>query len=192
MAEDHWRARRRHDVQAAAPAGVRAVHQHACGVDGLHHLVPKRGEALLNIMAATSDAVVAVIGQVHLAHAQALVQRHHVGLLQQGHSTFQVKADGELPLGSGAFHVLNGVGQHKALRLSRHADTEASNGLHHLRQRVHVHADVDRHIMHAGSVKALDRCKTGLRVQRQAGMGFPVDHDNAPVRRKPAEASIRF
>jgi hypothetical protein len=39
MAEDHRLARRGHDVQAAVPVGVRAIHQHTGGIDGVDDLV---------------------------------------------------------------------------------------------------------------------------------------------------------
>lgn len=192
MAEDHRPTRGRHDVQAATPPGVGTVHQNARLVDGLHHLMPQRRQALLHIMAAACHAVVAVVGQVNLAHAQALVQGYHVGLLQQRHGALKVKADGDLALGLGPLDVLDAARLDKAVWLCRNTGPKAGNGLHDLRERVHVHANIDRHIVHTSLAKALNRRKTSLRMQGQAGVGFPMDHGDSPVRRKPVEASIRL
>ncbi len=74
------------------------------------------------------------------------------------------------------FDVLQ-LGHHAVLvRMRGDGGAKAGDDRHHLRQGVHVHADIDRHVVHARGVQAVDRCKVGLRVQWQAGVGFPVNH----------------
>ena len=105
---------------------------------------------------------------MHLAHAKIAVQRHHLRLLEQRHGAFEVKADCELARCGGCANVLRRVGHHIAFRLCGDRRAKAGDHRHYLRHRVHVHADVDRHIVHAGGVKTRYRRKVSLRVQRQA------------------------
>ena len=176
VAEDDRLGRGGHDVQAALAPGVRAVHQHAGRVDGRDNFFAQRCQALFDVMATARNAVVSVIGQVHLPHTKASVQRHHLGLLEQWHGAFEVEADCQFSFGGRLFDVLHRGRQHIPFRMRCDVGAKAGDDGHHLRQWVHVHADIDRHVVDAGCVQPVYRREVGLWVQGQAGMGFPVDH----------------
>ena len=127
-----------------------AIHQQTSVVDGLHHALAQRGQAAFDVMAAIGHAVVAVVGKVNLPHTKVTVQRHHVRLIEQRHRTFKVKPDGEHTIGRSLANVCNAAGQPEALRRGGNFGAKRRQHRHDLRDRIHVHADVDRHIVHAG------------------------------------------
>ena len=100
-------------------------------------------------MAAVSDRIVAVVGEVDLPHAQALVERQHVGLLQQWQRAFKIEADGEHAFCGCLFDVGHAGREHETIRVGGNFGAEAGKNRHHLRQRIHVHADIDRDIVDA-------------------------------------------
>ncbi len=63
---------------------------------------PSGGQALRGVVAATGHGVVAVVGEVDLAHTQIAKEGDHVGLLEQGQGAFEVEAHGQLPVGARA------------------------------------------------------------------------------------------
>ena len=75
--------------------------------------------------------------------------------------------------------------------MRRDRRAEAADDGHHLRQRVHVHADVDRHVVDAGGVQPVDRREIGVRVQRQAGVGFPDESSAARSSKERGQVQFR-
>ena len=140
---------------------------------------PQRGQTLRLVVAAARDAVVAVVGEVHLAHAKIAVQRHHLGPFEQRQSAFEVKTDREFSLVTRAFDVRYRVGQQIAFGMRGDLCTKGGDHRQDLRERVHVHAHIDAHVVHAGGAVALQWCKRGVGVQGQTGVGFPEDHVSA-------------
>jgi hypothetical protein len=64
--------------------------------------------------------------------------------------------------------------QHVSLRLGGEPTTKCGDHRQDLMQGIHVHAHIDADIVNTQRTVALQRLEAGRRVQRQAGVGFPV------------------
>jgi hypothetical protein len=176
MAEDHRPCGRRHDIEAAAAARVRAVHQQAGIVDGRDDALAERREPARDVVAAVGHAVVAVVREVDLAHAEVAVERDGRRLLHQRHGAFEVEADRELAARLRPLDRFHAVRQHVAVGMRGDPRAEPGDHRQDLRDRIHVHADVERDVIDAGRAVGVERREVRARMQRQARVGFPLDH----------------
>jgi len=120
------------------------------GVDGIYDGFAERGQAAF-VVCATGDAVAAVVSEMDLPHAEAVVERDHVRGFQKRQRAFEVEAEGKFATRSDAFDVGGSVGEFEPVRFGYLA-TVTGDGGHDLRERIHIHADVDGEIAHAGIV----------------------------------------
>lgn len=154
---------------------MRAIHQNAGAVDRAHHRASIGGEADIIIVTAAADGIVAVIDQVHLPHAEIAIDLHHRDVLQQHLGAFEVERDAKLARRLCRLHVRHGFDQHEFVGVPAQPVPEPGDGLHHLVDRVHVHADIDRHEIETRSLVPPQHAHVDAGQQRQAGMGVPAD-----------------
>ena len=143
-------------------------------------------------MAPIGHRVVAVVGKVDLAHTKVAVQSHHVRLLQQRHGAFEVEADGNGTPCAHRFNIGHACNQRIALWMGGNRRAIARDHRHDLRKRIHVHSDIDRNVMHPRFPQTVNRGETGLRVQRQAGVGFPVNHSMLQIANYSGRSSLEL
>jgi len=128
VAEHDRRRAGLHDLEAAAPPGVGAVHQQARVVHGGHHAPSEPREPALEVVAAVRDAIVAVVGEVNLAHAKVAVLRHAIGTLLERQGALEIEADREAARVARVLDVRDGPGEHVAIRLRRRSLAKAADG----------------------------------------------------------------
>ena len=162
------------DVERSLFVTVAEIHKDAGSMDGVHDTLAQRGQAAF-VVSTTSDAVAAVVGEVDLPHTEAVVERDHVRGFQKRQRAFKVEAEGKFAARSDAFDVGGGIGKFEPIRFGYLA-TVTGDGGHDLRERIHIHADVDGEVAHAGVVVQAQLVDVGVAVQRQAtvGVGVPV------------------
>ncbi len=172
-----------HDLEAGLAAGMRAIHQHADAVDLLHHGAAERGQPAILVMAAGRDRVVEVVGEMDLPHAEIAEQAQHRQVVFQHGRAFEIEGDGELALALGALHVLDRAGQQIAVAVLGDPVAKAGDHADALRQRVEIHADIQRDEGGAGAAVPLDRREILVGLDRHAGMAVPDDRLPVDFRR---------
>ena len=138
------------DVERGLFVTVAEIHKDTGGMDGVHDTLAQRGQAAF-VVGAAGDAVAAVVGEVDLSYTEAVVERNHVRGFQKRQRAFEVEAKGKFAARSDAFDVGGSVGKFEPVRFGYLA-TVTGDGSHDLRERIHIHTDVDGEVAHAGIV----------------------------------------
>ena len=92
------------------------VDDHAHPVHLGHHVPPEGGQADVRPVASAPGGVVAVVGEQHLAHAEAVVEGDHRQVVVEGVHAFEVEGDAEHAGRLCAQHVVHGLDQQVAVR----------------------------------------------------------------------------
>ena len=92
-------------------ASVGAIHQHSGFVDLRNDLTAERGQATISAMAAPRDRVIAIVGEMDLAHSEIAKQTRHGEIVFQHHGAFQIESDCELALALGPTDIGHCSGQ---------------------------------------------------------------------------------
>ena len=173
VAEEDRRRRRLHDLEAGALAGVRAVHQHAGGVDRGDGAPAELRERRGLVVAAAAERVVAVVGEVDLPHAEVEEETHRLRPAEQRQAALQVERDREPARPPRRLDLGDAAGEREAVLVPAQLRAKAGQDGHDLPDRVHVHADIDRDEVDPLRPVPFEDGEIGIGVQRQAGMCVP-------------------
>ena len=135
-------------------------------MNGIHDGFAERGQAAF-VVCATGNAVAAVVSEVDLPHAEAVVERDHVWRFQERQRAFEVEAKRQAVFAGDAWDVGGAFGKFDPVT-RRDLAAVSGDGGEYLWQRVHVHADVDGEVAHAGVVVQAELVEVGVAVQWQA------------------------
>ena len=148
MGEDHRPGRGIQHVHGGAIAGMGAIDQHADAVHLLDDAAPEGGEARILVMAAAAGAIGPVVGEEHLAHAEAIEEGDHVGFAVQRLHPLDIEGDGELPRLLGRQDVVGVADQREAVGMLLEPGEEGADVLDRMLPVDDVIADIDREVIH--------------------------------------------
>ena len=164
-----------------------AIHQHAGAVDRGDDVPAERRKRDVVVIAAAADRIVAVVGQVDLADAEIMEQLNHFDPLAQRHAALKIERYRQLARRLGAHDVGGFIDGDEQIGPGGDLGAKAGQRGQDLRQRVHVHADIDRYEIDPGAPVPVQHAEIGIRVQGQAGVAVP---DERRVRRARSHHSL--
>src|SRR5260221_11715513 len=152
---------------------MRAIHEEPSLIDRLDHLAAERRQRDIAAVAAAGDRVVAVIGEMDLTDAEIAIEPDHRRIVLEHDRAFEVEGDGELALAYGALDIGERPSEQETVVMRGEPGAETRDAAHHMRERVHVHPDIERDEADAGGAMPLERLHRMAGYQRQAGMRVP-------------------
>jgi hypothetical protein len=134
---------------------VRQAQHHAHSLHLGDHVAAEGGEAAVVVLAAAADAVVAVVGQQHPAHAQCVVSLDQAQLIADRVGAFNVEADGELAFRASALDVVGRVDQRVPVAMRQEPVAHRGERAQMVFHALVTEADVEDCRVHAGLAVAL-------------------------------------